>query len=143
MTDDPTDLRYLSVDDCWGRLLETRIGRIAVNNGNQPDIFPVNYVIDDEKIVVRTAEGTKLAAAIATGNVAFEIDGFDEAERSGWSVVVHGVAREPKTVEAVLHDHGLHLEPWARAGNQLRFIEITPRRISGRAVGVDLQDSWR
>ena len=141
MTDAPTGLRYLSVDECWDRLFTSQIGRLAVNNGNQPDIFPVNYVVDDDKIVVRTAEGTKLAAAISTGNVAFEIDGIDESEESGWSVVVHGVAQEPKTVEAVLHDHGLDLEPWARAGNKFRFIEIVPRRISGRAVGRDLQDS--
>ena len=141
MTDDPTDLRYLSVDDCWGRLLETRIGRIAVNNGNQPDIFPVNYMIDDGKVIVRTAEGTKLAAAIATGNVAFEIDGIDDEAQAGWSVVVHGVACEPRTVEAVLHDHSLELEPWARAGSKLRFIEITPARVAGRAVGGDVQDS--
>lgn len=141
MTTDPRGIRELPTTECWDRLRSTRIGRLAVNNGNQPDIFPVNYVVDGEKLVVRTAEGTKLAAAIATRRVAFEIDGLDEAGRRGWSIVVHGTAREPRSVEAVLHDHGLELEPWASAGNQLRFIEITPTRISGRAVGAPVEDS--
>ena len=141
MTEADTGLRNLSDDECWAHLHRTRIGRLAVNNGNQPDIFPVNYVIDDGKVIVRTAEGTKLAAAIATGNVAFEIDGIDDEAQAGWSVVVHGVACEPRTVEAVLHDHSLELEPWARAGSKLRFIEITPARVAGRAVGGDVQDS--
>lgn len=140
MTENDDALRVLADGECWDRIRAATVGRLAVVNGNQPDIFPVNYVVDDDKIVVRTAEGTKLAAAIATGKVAFEIDEIDVHTNSAWSVVVHGDAREPRTVEEVLHDHTLALEPWARAGDKLRFIEITPNAISGRAIENRVED---
>ena len=141
MTEIDHGLRVLSDAECWAHIRSRTIGRLAVVNGNRPDIFPVNYMVDDDKIVVRTAEGTKLAAAIATGTVAFEIDDIDESAKAAWSVVVHGDAREPRTVEEVLHDHALELEPWARAGDKLRFIEISPTQITGRAIPDAVQDS--
>ena len=48
---------------------------------NQPDIFPINYVVDHGAVVFRTAEGTKLAAAVLGQGVAFEIDGYEAAGR--------------------------------------------------------------
>ena len=45
-------------------------------------------------VVFRTDEGTKLDAAARGSGVAFEIDGTDEAARTGWSVVVRGEATE-------------------------------------------------
>ncbi len=118
---------------CWARLHEHAVGRLVVNVGHQPDIFPVNYVIDDGQIVVRTAEGTKLAAALMGMNVAFEIDEIDEHNHVGWSVVVHGEARESRTLPAVMHDRDLSLEPWAR-GDKTRYIRITPGKVTGRVL---------
>ena len=136
MSDIPTrDLTDLSTEECWDRLRAGTIGRLAVNNGNQPDVFPVNYVVDTDRIVIRTAEGTKLAAAIASIDVAFEIDAIDEADQSGWSVVVHGIAQEPKALASVMRDEELDLHPWAGSDDKGRFIEIVPRRITGRRLG--------
>ncbi|MEM9464835.1 MAG: pyridoxamine 5'-phosphate oxidase family protein [Actinomycetota bacterium] len=132
---DTHPLTELSTTECWDLLRQTTIGRLAVNNGNQPDVFPVNYVVDSDRVVIRTAEGAKLAAAIASGDVAFEIDEFDTASRSGWSVVLHGLAHEPKALAAVMHDQALDLRPWAGSEGKHRFIEIVPTRISGRRLG--------
>ena len=47
------------------QLLRTReVGRLAVSSADHPDIFPINYVLDRGTVVFRTAEGTKLAAAL-------------------------------------------------------------------------------
>lgn len=119
---------------CWERLHAHGVGRLVVNVGQQPDIFPVNYVIDDGQIVVRTAEGTKLAAALMGMNVAFEIDEIDEETHVGWSVVVHGEASESHTLPAVMHDLDLALEPWAR-GRKTRYIRIRPTKVTGRVLG--------
>ena len=51
----------------------------------------------------------------------------------GWSVVVHGQARESRSLPAVMHDKDLDLEPWA-VGEKLRFIHITPLRVTGRRL---------
>ncbi|MEZ5166089.1 MAG: pyridoxamine 5'-phosphate oxidase family protein [Acidimicrobiales bacterium] len=94
----PQILVEMDEDECWARLHEHRVGRLVVKVGSQPDIFPVNYLVDDHHIVVRTAEGTKLAAALMGQLVAFEIDHIDEHDRVGWSVVVHGTASESRTL---------------------------------------------
>ena len=136
MTDlEPHILAELSSEECWHHLRSGVIGRLAVNNGNQPDVFPVNYVVDTDRIVIQTAEGTKLAAAMASGNVAFEIDQIDEASRTGWSVVVHGIANEPKALASLMRDQELDLRPWAGAEGKHRFIEIVPTRLHGRRLG--------
>ena len=56
-------------------------------------IFPVNYAIDGEAILIRTEPGTKLPAA-DYANVTFEVDDVDRQTRSGWSVLVREVAEE-------------------------------------------------
>jgi nitroimidazol reductase NimA-like FMN-containing flavoprotein (pyridoxamine 5'-phosphate oxidase superfamily) len=109
------------------------VGRLVVVVGHQPDVFPVNYVIDDGDVVIRTAEGTKLAAALMGMHVAFEIDEIDEATHRGWSVVVHGEAHESRTLPGIMHDQDLALEPWAR-GDKTRYIRITPTKVTGRVL---------
>ncbi len=126
-------LEPIDEEECWRRLAEHRIGRLAVEVGSQPDIFPVNYILEDRQIVVRTAEGTKLAAALMGQLVAFEIDEIDDDAREGWSVVVHGTASESQTLPSVLHDEELELEPWAK-GAKNRYIHITPTRVTGRVL---------
>ena len=50
-----------------------------------PEIFPVNYAVDRETLIFRTAEGTKLLAMVVNPSVAFEVDGYDPqaARRAG------------------------------------------------------------
>ena len=129
----PSTLTSMATDECWSALRGACVGRLAVSNGRQPDVFPVNYVIDEGTIVIRTAAGTKLASAIMGGLVAFEIDGTDRERHLGWSVVVHGTAREPHTLPAALHDQALDVEPWAQ-GEKNRFIQITPNTVTGRRL---------
>src|SRR5215216_1509660 len=62
--------------------------------GVLPSIIPVNYLLDDDKVVIRTDAGSKLAAALRGAPVAFEVDGVDETRQVGWSVVVRGRAEE-------------------------------------------------
>lgn len=53
----------LTDDECWELLRTATVGRLAVDVGGRPDIYPINFVIDDGTIVFRTGAGTKLAAA--------------------------------------------------------------------------------
>ena len=127
-------LTMLDEATCWTRLAEHWVGRLVVAVGSQPDIFPVNYLLDDGEIVIRTAEGTKLAAAIMGGRVAFEIDEFDADTRAGWSVVVHGTARESHTMDEALHDDELDTSPWADGAKE-RVLHVIPEQITGRTLG--------
>ena len=59
-----------------------------------PAAHPVNYLLDGEEVVFRTAGGGKLAAAARGVVVGFEVDDIDVARRSGWSVLGVGEAYE-------------------------------------------------
>jgi uncharacterized protein len=86
-------LEVLGIDDCYRLLATQQIGRLGVNAEHYPLIFPVNYALDQGVIVIRTNAGIKLAAA-DHANVTFEVDQIDERTRSGWSVLVRGLAEE-------------------------------------------------
>ena len=83
----------LSVGECLQLLGAHQFGRVAVVVDGRPVVFPVNYALEGDSVVFRTAPGTKLSGA-ALGHVAFEIDEVDETTQTGWSVIVQGVGNE-------------------------------------------------
>lgn len=127
-------VKVLSISESWGLLREAVVGRLAVMVDEQPDIFPVNYLVDHGSIVFRTAEGTKLATSVGR-LVAFEVDGYDPASGEAWSVVVKGKAREVKQLHEVLEALDLPLFPW-HAAPKRRIIRIEPETVSGRRFHV-------
>ena len=132
-TEAKPSLEELSEDQCWSFLARKRVGRLAVSIENRPDIFPVNYRIDDETIIVRTAPGLKLAAATLGRGIAFEVDSLDELNHTGWSVVIHGTASELQQLDELLAAERLLIEPWAR-GIKNRYLRIAPQRVTGRRI---------
>ena len=56
-------------------------------------MLPISYTFDGEHVLVRTSPHTELARHFSPGRVAFEIDHYDERTHTGWSVLVHGLAR--------------------------------------------------
>lgn len=110
---------------------DDEVGRLAVSIANHPDIFPINYVVDGGSIVFRTAEGTKLAAAVLGSAVAFEIDGYDAESGRASSVVVKGHAVEIENMFDLFDAHDLPLFPW-NAAPKNRFVRIIPTEVSGR-----------
>jgi uncharacterized protein len=59
-----------------------------------PAVELVNFTVNAGDIMIRTAPGGKLLAAIRGAVVAFEADDFDPATCSGWSVTAVGHARD-------------------------------------------------
>ena len=93
----------------------SEVGRLAVSIANHPDIFPINFVVDHGTVVFRTAEGTKLAAAVLGEAVAFEVDGYDAAAGEAWSVVIKGRAIEIERMQDLFDALDLPLFPWHAA----------------------------
>src|SRR4051794_5899706 len=87
-------MEILDVAESLHLLRSAQVGRLGIAIMNVPDIFPVNFVVDDDTLVFRTAEGTKFAAAILGSAVAFEVDGYDPDAGEAWSVVLKGQAVE-------------------------------------------------
>jgi uncharacterized protein len=135
MTTDRFGYTVLNTNECLDLLRREVVGRLAVAIANQPDIFPINYVVDHGTVVFRTAEGTKLAAAVLGRGVAFEIDGLDVAAGAAWSVVVKGHAIELVRQDELFEALDLPLFSWSAAPKH-RFVRIEPTEITGRRFEV-------
>jgi hypothetical protein len=128
-------VEVLEHHECWQLLRSAEVGRLAVAIMNEPDIFPVNYVVDHGSVVFRTAEGTKLAAATLGPSVAFEVDGYDPSQGEAWSVVLKGRAVEIEQLHDLLTATDLPLFPW-HAAPKPRFVRIDPVSVTGRRFHV-------
>ncbi len=125
----------LSPADCWRLLRSEEVGRLAISIADHPDIFPINYVVDGESVVFRTAAGTKLAASVLGKAVAFEIDGYDPLEGDAWSVVIKGHARSVEHMLEYFEAEELPLFPW-HASTKPNFVRIEPVELTGRRFHV-------
>lgn len=135
MTNAPsqTPLRYLSKTRCWELLRTHDVGRLAVSVDGHPDVFPVNYRVVDNAIIVRTGDGRLLRGALDSLSVAFEVDALNRAARTAWSVVVKGSANEPDHVEDYLRAKTAAVDPWP-AGEKDRYLIISVDTVSGRVL---------
>ncbi len=125
-------LEVLGEEECLDLLASGEIGRVGVVVDGQPLIFPVNYVIDGRFVVVHTDLGPMLSGA-SQSPVAFEVDSFETATRSGWSVLVQGMAND--VTDAMDHSSE-HLQtvgvsPWA-PGPRPRLLRISATKVTGR-----------
>ena len=85
-------LEKLSKQDAVALLSTIPVGRVVFTVGALPAIVPVAFAVHDGAVVMRTSPRSRLAKAAPGGVLAFEIDNIDAETRTGWSVVVMGVA---------------------------------------------------
>jgi nitroimidazol reductase NimA-like FMN-containing flavoprotein (pyridoxamine 5'-phosphate oxidase superfamily) len=123
----------LSKSECFGLLAQEHLGRVAFVDDLGPIVVPVNFVLDRHMVVFRTDEGTKLDVACRGSRVAFEIDGADEADRTGWSVVVRGEAIEVTDPAELARLRKLPLDPWA-PGAKTHYVRVLPAVLTGRRI---------
>src|SRR5258708_30353275 len=126
-------LELLTPEECHDLLARTGVGRVGVTIAALPAIFPVNHGSLDEDIVFLTGEGTKLRAAVDRAVVAFQVDQFDLATGTGWSVLAVGIATEITDPEELAAARRLGLRPMAR-GVRTHFVRIRPEFVSGRRI---------
>lgn len=132
--DGRTGLEEISLVGCDRHLRTETIGRVAVIVDGHPEIFPVNYAVDERgDIFFRTDPGSKLNAVATAPMIAFEIDGIDEDNELGWSVLVVGPARWLGSPDQIAHARKLPLQPWA-AGDKANVVRLAPTKITGRRI---------
>ncbi len=119
----------LSASESWDLLASVPLGRLVTSVDGQPEIFPVNFVVQHSTVLFRTAEGTKLVSTAINNRVLFEADDHDAAE--GWSVIVKGMGRLLRTNEELEEAERAQLRPWVATLKQ-HYVRIQPHSISGR-----------
>jgi hypothetical protein len=130
---DRTDvLEVLDEHHCLELLHSATLGRVAFASGEGVDIFPVNDACDGSIVIYRTSAGTRLSRT-PRERVSFEADGWDAGERTGWSVVLKGVALDVSDgadpySRSLRERNVVPLAP----GRRTRWIAIYPKEITGR-----------
>jgi nitroimidazol reductase NimA-like FMN-containing flavoprotein (pyridoxamine 5'-phosphate oxidase superfamily) len=122
-------ISILSENESWSLLSSASLGRLVTSVDDQPEIFPVNFVVQHRTVLFRTAQGTKLVSAVINNRVVFEADDHDVTE--GWSVIVKGIARILRTDKEIADAEQAQLLPWT-ATVKRHYVRVIPTQITGR-----------
>jgi nitroimidazol reductase NimA-like FMN-containing flavoprotein (pyridoxamine 5'-phosphate oxidase superfamily) len=131
--DGRTGLEQLGRAECWKLLAGSEIGRLGVLVDSAPEIYPVNFVVEDDHVLFRTAGGGKLRGLEHSPAVCFEVDGTDPDEQSGWSVLIKGRAQVVHDAETSRRLAASPLRYWA-PGDKSHWVRIAPREVTGRRI---------
>ncbi len=136
---DRNGLEVLDLPTCLELAGSVPVARVAVNAPGSPLVLPVTHVVLGQRVAFRTAQGSKLDAAIMEEPVTIEVDDWDLATRTGWSVLFRGHARpiDDADVEAELaelnHESWVK-ELWFKPTNTTAWVEVIPDEVSGRRI---------
>jgi transcriptional regulator with XRE-family HTH domain len=131
-------LDVLAEPECWQLLDQHGVGRIAfvAERDGSPHIHPLNYAVEDRRLLLRTRQGSLLDATVGQSAegcpASFEVDRIDVAEHEGWSVLLRGVLTPTDT-----GTEPAAVEPWA-GGVAVRQTCLVPRVTTGRRIFIDL-----
>ena len=112
---DRAGLEILHLGDCFLLLKSVPVGRIGFVARGEVVILPVNFLVDGQDVVFRTGAGSKLSCVEVGHYVGFEADSYDAATRTGWSVVVNGLAEIVDSDEEAARLDGIGMKPWGGA----------------------------
>ena len=130
---DRAGLEILHLGDCFALLKSVPVGRIGFLAGGEVAILPVNFLVDGQDVVFRTAAGSKLCAVEVGQYVGFEADSYDAGTATGWSVVVNGLAEVIDSADEAGRLDALGLASWGGGADRV-WMRIRPSSISGRRI---------
>jgi hypothetical protein len=130
-SDVASTLQVIDEPECRRLLSSAEVARVAYCTPAGPAILPVTYAFTAGRLVFRTSPSSPLAAVVGEP-VAVEVDQVDTVRRSGWSVVVTGVAHA--AIGPMVDRTGSPtVEPWP-SGRRDLYVVIEPLRITGRRI---------
>jgi len=115
---------------CWRLVEASQVGRLALDGyDGRPDVFPLNFIVHDGNVFIRSARGTKLRTIAKRPSVAFEVDGCDE--RFYWSVMIRANAHRMDSDAEIEASGILDLSSWSLREKH-DFVRLTPIGMTGR-----------
>ncbi len=129
---EPRDLTQLTDAESLALLGSVSVGRIGFTIRALPTVRPVNHMLDDGQIVIRSHLGAAIVSQADTtygAVVAYEADDLDPVQRLGWSVSVTGTAKILRDADQIEH-YRQRLSPWV-TGEMDYIIAIRPELING------------
>ena len=126
-------LSELNRRECLELLTAKSVGRIAYASDAGARILPVNYIVANGWIILRTVPDGEIFHHALNSICAFEIDETDEFFQSGWSVVAVGRLELATEENFAQMRFGRLPEPWA-GGSRSLFVRLPCEQVSGRRV---------
>ncbi len=114
-------------------LTAKKVGRIGFLGDDGPAVLPMNYILADDHVVVRTAAFGVVARSALDQLVAFQVDDVDDFLEAGWSVLINGPATMLSDAQMQALRLGGSPDPWAEGPRPL-FLSIACNRVSGRRL---------
>ena len=128
-------LQELSVEECWKLAPANGLARIGWNAPGGPVVIPVNHVVHDDTLWIRTSAHSSMAEQVDESQIAVLVDDIDAETHLGWSVQLKGRAavyyREEQVPEEVRT-----LRTWP-AGPRPLWIKLAPSDVNGRRLVED------
>jgi nitroimidazol reductase NimA-like FMN-containing flavoprotein (pyridoxamine 5'-phosphate oxidase superfamily) len=121
----------LDPDEAIRLLASVEFGRVVFTVNALPAIRPVNHLLDDGRIIIRTRLTSAISSRARSADgivVAYEADSIDPQTRTGWSVVVTGRAYTLTDPDQVSRYEQL-LHPWVNHASTV--VAIEPGIITG------------
>jgi nitroimidazol reductase NimA-like FMN-containing flavoprotein (pyridoxamine 5'-phosphate oxidase superfamily) len=125
-------LELLSKRECIELLAGSPVARVIFTDHALPAVLPLTIAVLNGAVCFRTTPDSRLAAVADGGVLSVQADAVDVPSRTGWSVVVSGLAeivtdREQRAaIESVV-------EPWA-PGHHSISVRVPLTAVSGRLV---------
>jgi nitroimidazol reductase NimA-like FMN-containing flavoprotein (pyridoxamine 5'-phosphate oxidase superfamily) len=121
----------LSESECWELVGATTVGRLGFADGEEVQIIPVNYQLDDQ-LTIRTSSKGILSRLPGGPRIAFQVD-YHGSSGAGWSVLMHGELNVITDDEAQNLHHRSRVLPWA-GGERDLLLRFDADDIAGRRV---------
>jgi nitroimidazol reductase NimA-like FMN-containing flavoprotein (pyridoxamine 5'-phosphate oxidase superfamily) len=131
LTQPAVGAQRLDTDEAIRLLASVEFGRVVFTVNALPAIRPVNHLLDEGRIIIRTRLTSAISSLARSADgivVAYEADSINPQTRTGWSVVVTGRAHtvtdpgEVSRYEQLLH-------PWVNHPDTV--VAIEPEFITG------------
>lgn len=133
------EFEVLDVMECLRLLDGALVGRVVFTDKTLPSVQPVNFVLDGDAVIIRTAVGSDLARAVRDAVVAFEVDDIDLEQWRGWSV--NAIGRAEVVTDPYEIDHLAALPLPIRTGRgERQFVRIPMTLLSGQRLVRQLAD---
>lgn len=129
---DGRELIRLDRAECLWLLGTVMVGRLIFTVNALPAVRVMNFLLDGDVIVLRTAADTTAARKAAGSIVTFEADDVDEETCSGWSVTVTGRAGLVADARAIAA-YSPRMAPWA-PGVRDQFLAIRVEVVEGQRI---------
>src|ERR1022692_2407023 len=131
-----SDTTILTKSECFERLSQVSLGRIAISIDALPVILPVHFVLSDESVLFPTVTGSILDSATTGTVVAFQADAQESLSGDFWSVLLQGIALSVSDGPGHTKGRAIPLESRPDLQRKLHMVRIEATIVSGRMFRV-------